>query len=263
VLEIQSAEGKLDRLPDLAAEFVRRKVDLIVTDTGTAAVAAKKATQTIPIVMLGSGDAVRQGLVTSLARPGGNVTGLTMISPAVSRKRLELLRELLPKLSHVGVLWCGPGSPVHEGEWMETQAAADVLGVRLSSLEAGGREDLARAFASASQQRVEAVVGFDCPQLVPSAALIAELSLKHRLPAMYPFSIYPQTGSLMSYGVSFEDAPRRAATYVDKILRGAKPADLPVEQPTNFKLVINTKTAKTLGLTIPQSLLLRADQVIE
>jgi putative tryptophan/tyrosine transport system substrate-binding protein len=263
VLEIRHAEGKPERLPDLAADLVRRKVDLIVTATGAAAVAAKEATQTIPIVMLGSGDVVRQGLVASLARPGGNVTGLTMISPELSRKRLELLREMLPKLSHVGVLWCGPGFPAPEQEWVETQAAADILGVRLSSLEARGRDDLARAFASAAKQRVQAVLGLDCPSLSPSAALLAELSLKHRLPAMYPFALYPRAGSLISYGASLVAAPRHAATYVDKILRGAKPGELPIEQTPEVELVINLKTAKALGLTIPPSLLLRADQVIE
>ena len=262
-IEYGSAEGKPERIPDLAAELVRRKVDLIVTWTGTVAIAARNATQTIPIVMVNSGDAVRQGLVASLARPGGNVTGLTHISPEISRKRLELLRETLPKLSHVGVLWCGDASPVSQQEWTETQAAADVLGVRLSSLEARGREDLVQAFASAAKQRAQAVLGFDCPLLLPSAALIAELSLKHRLPGIYPFPLYPMRGSLMSYGASVGDAPRRAAVYVDKILKGAKPADLPVEQPTKFELVINLKTAKALGLTIPPSVLGRADRVID
>jgi putative ABC transport system substrate-binding protein len=264
-IEYGSAEGKPERIPDLAAELVRRKVDLIVTWTGTVAIAARNATQTIPIVMVNSGDAVRQGLVASLARPGGNVTGLTHISPEISRKRLELLRETLPKLklSHVGVLWCGDASPVSQQEWTETQTAADVLGVRLSSLEARGREDLVQAFASAAKQRAQAVLGFDCPLLLPSAALIAELSLKHRLPGIYPFPLYPMRGSFMSYGASVGDAPRRAAVYVDKILKGAKPADLPVEQPTKFEFVVNLKTAKALGLTIPQSILLRADEVIE
>jgi putative ABC transport system substrate-binding protein len=263
VFEIRSAEGKPDRLPDLAADLVRRKVDLIATATGTTAVAAKKATQTIPIVMLGSGDAVRQGLATSLARPGGNVTGLTMISPELSRKRVELLREMLPQVSRVGVLWCGPADAVPKQEWAETKAAADALGVRLTSLEAHGREDLASAFASAATQRVEAVLGFDCPRLIQSAPLIAQLSLKHRLPGMFPFPAHPRAGSLMSYGARAEEAPRRAATYVDKILKGAKPGELPIEQPTKFELVINLKTARALGLTLPPSLLVRADQVIQ
>jgi putative tryptophan/tyrosine transport system substrate-binding protein len=263
VFEIRYAEGNSERLPELVADLVRRKVDLIVTTTGTVAVAARNATRTIPIVTVSSGDAVRQGLVESLARPGGNVTGLTMISPELSRKRLELLREMLPHLSHVGVLWCGAGNPVTDEEWAETQAAADLLKVRLSSLEAKGRDDLAGAFAAASRLHVQAILGFDCPLLAPSAALLGELSLKHRLPAMQPFPLFPRAGSLMSYGAISGDAPRRAATYVDRILKGAKPADLPVQQPTKFELVINVKTAKALGVAIPQSLIVRADEVIE
>lgn len=262
-LEIRSAEGKYDRLVDQAADLVRSRVDLIVADTGTAAVAAKKATQTIPIVMLASGDAVRQGLAASLARPGGNVTGFTMISPDLSQKRLEVLREVLPKLSYVGVLRCGRASPVFRQQWAETKAAADALGVRLASLEADGPQDLPNAFASAATQRVQAVLAFDCPLLEPGANLIAELSLKQRLPGMFPLPGYPRAGGLMSYGASFEDAPRRAATYVDKILKGAKPGELPIEQPTKFDLVINLKTAKALGLTIPQSILVRADEIIQ
>jgi ABC-type uncharacterized transport system substrate-binding protein len=263
VSEIRYAEGKVERLPDLAAELVRSKVDLIVTGTGRAALAAKKATQTIPIVMLSSGDAVRQGLAASLAHPGGNVTGLTVISPELSRKRLGLLRELLPKLSHVGGLSCGPGNAVGDQEWAETQAAADVLAVRLSSLEARGREDLSRVFAAAVKQRVQAVLVFDCFFLNRNDVLIAELSLKHRMPGMYPFPAYSRAGGLISYSASEVDVPRRGANYVDKILRGAKPGDLPIEQPTKFDLIINLKTAKALGLTIPQSLLLRADEVIQ
>ncbi len=264
VIEIRSAEGKAERLPDLAAELVRLKVDLIVTGTGRAALAATKATQTIPIVMLGSGDAVRQGLAASLAHPGGNVTGLTNISPELSRKRLGLLRELLPKLSHVGGLWCDNGTALAAQQWAETQAAADRLGIRLSSLDAReGREDLSRVFAAAVKQRVQAVLGFDCFFLNRNAVLIAELSLKHRMPGMYSLPEYSQAGGLISYSASEVDIPRRGANYVDKILRGAKPGDLPIEQPTKFELVINMKTAKALGLTIPQSVLLRADQVIE
>jgi putative ABC transport system substrate-binding protein len=187
-----------------------------------------------------------------------------MISPELSRKRLEVLREMLPKVSRVGVLWCGVSGPMTDQEWTETRMAADVLGIRLSPLEARGqREDLVRVFESAVKLQTQAVLGFDCPLLFPSAALIAELSLKHRLPGMYPFPLYPSVGGLMSYGPSVVDPPRRAAVYVDKILKGAKPGDLPVEQPTKFELVINLKTAKALGLTIPPSLLLQATQVIE
>jgi putative ABC transport system substrate-binding protein len=260
-LEIRYAGDRFEKLPDLAAELVRLKVDVIVTQSGVAGMAAKEATQTIPIVMASSKDAVRQGLVVSLARPGGNVTGLTLISPDLSQKRLELLRELFPKLSRAGVLWCAAGSPATE--WTETLAAADALKVKLSSLEVRGPQDLASAFASAVRQRLEAILVFDCSLLNPSAARITELSMKNRLPAVYPFSIYPAAGGFMSYGPDLRDAARRAAAYVDKILKGAKPADLPVEQPTKFELVINLRTAKALGLTIPPAVLVRADEVIE
>jgi len=263
VLEIRYAAGDPAKLPGLAADMVRLKVEVIVTQSGIAAIAAKKATQTIPIVMVSSGDAVRLGLVASLARPGGNVTGLTMISPELSQKRLEILREMLPALSRVGVLWCGPGAGVGETEWEQTQAAASVLKVQLASLMARGSQELAPVFASATRQRLEAIIVLDCSQLHPNAARIAELALESRLPALYPFSIYPEGGGLISYGPDLREGARQAATYVDKILKGAKPAELPVEQPTKFELVINLKTAKALGLNIPQTLLLRADQVIE
>ena len=263
VLEIRYAEGKRERFLDFTAELIRLKVDLIVGDTGTAAIEAKKVTQTIPIVMMGSGDAVMQGLVASLAHPGGNVTGLTNMSPELSRKRLELLRELLPQLSHVGVLWCGPGRPLSEQQWIEIHAAADVLQVRLSSFEVRSSDGVAGALASAAKQRVQAVLALDCLHFIPTAAQIAELSLQHRLPGMYPYVHIPQAGGLMSYAPNAVDDPRRTAVYVDKILKGSKPADLPVEQPTKFELVINLKTAKTLGLTISPSLLGRADRIIE
>ena len=263
VYEMRYAEGKPERLPDLAAELVRLKVDVIVATSGVAALAAKKATQTIPIVMTGSGDAVRQGIVASLARPGGNVTGLTLISPELSKKRLSILREILPRLSHVGVLWCGPINPVGEQEWAETQAAAKALRVQLSSLEARDREEIASAFASAAKQRVQALVMFDCSSLNPSVVQIVELSRKHRLPGMYPFPRFSEAGGLVSYGASELDRPVRAASYVDRILKGAKPADLPVEQPVKFELVINMKTAKALALTIPPSLAARVDRVIQ
>jgi putative ABC transport system substrate-binding protein len=262
VLEVRHAD-KGQPFRELAEELVSRKVDVIVTATGTLAMAAKNATQTIPIVMMASGDAVRQGLVASLARPGGNVTGLTMISPEISRKRLEVLKEMLPKLSRVGVLWCSDRSPITQEQWTETKAAADVLGLELSSLEAPRGEKLESAFARATGLGVQAVVVFDCSLLYPNTAQIVALSAKRRLPAMYPFPFFAVSGGLISYGPVFPDVSRRGATYVDKILKGAKPADLPVEQPTKFELVVNLKTAKALGITIPQTVILQATQVIE
>src|SRR5215510_9118922 len=200
VLEMRYAEKDPERFPDMAAELIRLKVDLIVAGSGVATRAAMKATQTIPIVMMGSGDAVRQGLVASLARPGGNVTGLTTSSPDLSQKRLELLREVVPQLSHVGVLWCGPAresafgiTPLSQQQWIETQAAADVLRVRLSSLEVRASDETARAFASAAKQRVQAVLALDCIHLQRYAQM-AELSLKHRLPAMSLYPGFPQEG---------------------------------------------------------------------
>jgi len=263
VLEIRYADGHDDKLASLAAELVRLNPDVIIAQSGVASLAVRNKTRTIPIVMASSGDAVRQGLIKSLARPGGNVTGLTLLSPELSQKRLEVLREMLPSLSRVGVLWCGGTNVIPEGEWAGTRAASDVLKVRLVSLEAPSASDLPSAFDLAVRQRVEAVLMFDCSSLHPSAVRITELAMKNRLPALYPFSYYPEAGGLMSYGPSVKEAARRAAGYVDRILKGAKPADLPVEQPTIFELVINVKTAKALKLKIPQPLLVRADQVIE
>ncbi len=263
----------IDQLNAAAVDLVRLNVDIIVTYIGQSAIAARKATRTIPIVMAASGDAVKQGLVASLARPGGNVTGLTSISAEISRKRLELLRAAVPKLSRVGVLWCGPstGIGLTAQEWAETRDAAKGLSVQLVSLELlGCRESEAEcskttstAFALAVRERVQAIFVFDCTWLLPRIARIVDLSTRNRLPGMYPVPSYPQAGGLMSYSPSYSDMHRRAATYVDKILKGAKPGDLPVEQPTKFELVINLKTAKALGLTIPPSLLQRADQVID
>ena len=254
----------MSTLPRLAEKFVRLNVDVIVAQSGFAAGAARKATQAIPIVMVSSGDAVSQGLVASLAHPGGNVTGLTMIAPALSQKRLEVLRELLPAMSRVGVLWCGPGEGgMGDLEWNQIRAAVGVSKVKLSSLEVRDAQDSEKAFILAKQQYVEAVIVLDCSLLNARAGHITELARPSRLPTVYPYWIYPEVGGLMSYGPDLRDAARRAATYVDKILKGAKPADLPVEQPTKFELVINLKTAKALGLTIPPSVLQRADQVIE
>ena len=269
-IETRYADQKPERFASLADELVGLKVDVILTSTGVAAVAAKKATETIPIVMWASGDAVKQGLAASLARPGGNVTGLTANSPDQSRKRLEILRETLPNLSRVGVVWCSPVDPLSEAavsgeaEWAETQSAAEGLGLPpLSSFKVRTIEELPSAFASAAEQGVQAVLVFDCSRLHPSVAQIAELSLKHRLPTMCPFPFYSERGGLISYGANERDNPYRAATYVDKILKGAKPADLPVEPPRKFELIINLKTARALGLTIPASVLTRANKVIE
>jgi putative ABC transport system substrate-binding protein len=263
VLEVRYADGADRKLGELAAELVKLNPDVIIAQSGVASLAVRNKTKTIPIVMASSGDAVRQGLVKSLARPGGNVTGLTLLSPELIQKRLEVLREMLPSLSRVGVLWCGGTNVIPEGEWLGARTASDLLKVQLVSLEAPTARDLPSAFDLAVRQRVEAILMFDCSSLHPSAARIAELATKHRLPALYPFSYYPEAGGLMSYGPSAKEAARRAAGYVDKILKGAKPADLPVEQPTTFELVINLKTAKALKLKIPQTLLVRADQVID
>jgi putative tryptophan/tyrosine transport system substrate-binding protein len=261
-LEVRWSDGKPERLRELSIALVRLNVDVLVATSGFAAVAAKEVTQTVPIVMVASGDPVKQGLVASLARPGGNVTGLTNVSTELSRKRLELLREALPRLSRVGVLWCGASLPVGERQWTETQAAAKVLGVQLWSLEAAGPDDLDGAFALAAKQRVQAILMFDCSRISPASVRIVGLAQRYRLPAMYPYGRYPDAGGLMSYGPNIQDPPRRAASYVDKILKGAKPGDLPVEQPVKFDLAINMKTAAALGLTVPASLAARADRVI-
>jgi len=264
-IEYRFTEGKNDRLPELAAELARLNVDIIVTETGMAALHAKKATQTIPIVMGNSGDAVSLGLVASLAHPGGNVTGMTAMTPALIGRRLQLLTEVVPKLTNVGVLWAGGSHPVSDREWADTRAAAQPLKVQLYSLVARHPADLPGAFAEAVQQHIQAVLMFDVPALSTDAtvAQIAELALQNRLPMMSYVPKFAHQGGLMAYGVYMSELYRRAATYVDRILKGANPADLPVEQPTKFVLVINLKTAKALGLTIPQSVLNQADRVIE
>jgi putative ABC transport system substrate-binding protein len=260
-IEYRYTEGKTDRLPELATELARLKVDLLVTETGTAAVHAKKATQTIPIVMI-SGDPVSQGLVASLAHPGGNVTGLATFSPATSGKRLQLLAEVVPNLTQVGVLWGGGSAPVTEQEWAETRAAAQPLKVQLSSLEARGPADFPGAFAEAVRQHLQGILLFDASALTAAPAPIAELALQNHLPTISFYASFPQGGGLMSYGGNVLAGHRRMATYIDRILKGANPADLPVEQPAKL-LVINLKTAKALGLTIPPSVLSQADRVIE
>jgi putative ABC transport system substrate-binding protein len=261
VIEYRSAGRDPQRLRPLAAELVGLRVAVIVTTTGRAALVVKDATSTIPIVMTGSGDAVSQGLVAGLARPGGNVTGLTNISPETTSKRLEFLRETLPSLSRLAFLGCFD-SPVGRTESQEVQAAATALGLQVQSIDVPSASGLGLALQTAVRQRAQALLVGDCPTSLPPRQ-VADLALQHRLPSMGPSVSLVQAGGLMSYGHEPKESYRRAATFVDKILRGAKPADLPVEQPTKFELVINMKTAKALGLTIPPAVLARADEVIQ
>ena len=254
-----------DELPRLAAELVRSNVSLIVT-TGTPAIrAAKEATSTIPIAMLASGDPVSAGLITSLARPGGNITGVTARAPELSGKRLELLKEIVPRLTRVAVLW-NPADPDKRLEWSETQAAARRLGLQLVSLEARKPADLATAFQAARSQRAGALVVLDDRLTLSHAVEIADLARKSRLPAMYArrqFVDYLGGRGLMSYGPSTLDLSRRLAGYIDRILRGARPADLPVEQAQEFELAINLATADALGLKIPETIRVRASVVVQ
>lgn len=262
-VEYRLAAGNVDRLPELAAELISLKVDVIVAVGTPDALAAQKATQTIPIITVASADPVGSGLVASLARPGGNVTGLsTFAGPEMSGKQLELLKEIVPKLTHVVVL-ANPANPPTAGFLREAERAARSLGVQLRIVEARSPNDLDGAFSTIKKERAGALLVIADPVLVKNRSRIVAFAASSRLPAMYPYSLFVGVGGLMSYGANVTDLFRRAATYVDKILKGAKPADLPVEQPTKFELVINLRTAKALGLTIPQSVLIRADQVIE
>jgi putative tryptophan/tyrosine transport system substrate-binding protein len=262
IIEYRSVEGRSERFLDLATELVGLKVDLIVTRGTPAALAAKKATGAIPVVMAASGDPVGGGIVTSLARPGGNVTGLSAVVADVMGKRLELLREAIPAGSQLAAL-LNMSNPAVAPEWEELEATAQRHRMKLQLLDVRTRGDLERAFEASVQQHIQAlVVGIDDLTLM-HRRIIVDLAAKHRLPAIYASKEFVDAGGLMTYGVNYPHLYRRAATYVDKILRGTKPADLPVEQPTKFELVINLKTAKALGLTIPQSVLLRADQIIE
>jgi len=262
LVEYRYAEGKPDRLPSLAAELVRLKVDVIVTTGTPPSQAAKTATTTIPIVMALISDPVGAGLVASLARPGGNITGLSSISQDLSGKRLELLKEAIPKVSRVGVLY-DPNDPAKVAEFKEIEVAARPLGVHLQSLEVRSLDELESAFKAATRGKATALLVLPTTILSTRTKQIAELAAKNRLPTMFATSQYMDAGGLMSYGPDYADLWRRAATYVDKILKGAKPADLPVEQPMKFELVINLKTAKQIGLTIPPNVLARADKVIK
>ena len=262
VVEQRFGNGKLERLTELAAELVRLKVDVIVTPTDEAIAAVKRQTQTIPIVMTASTDPVGTGFVLSLARPGGNVTGFTGIFPELSAKKLELLREVVPGLSRVAIMW----NPDIRGallDYKATSEAARSLRLQLQSVEVSRADDIDRAFSALTTGRAEALIVAPSTLTLDNRGHIASLAQKNRLPSMYGGRAFTEAGGLMAYGSSLTERWRRAATYVDKILKGAKPGDLPVEQPTKFELVINMKTAKALGLTLPPSLLRRADEVIQ
>jgi putative ABC transport system substrate-binding protein len=254
-------ENRAERLPALADELVRLNLDLIVTTSGAAAWAVKKITNTTPIVMITSADAVTQGLVASLARPGGNVTGLTNISTDVIGKQLEILREAFPSVSRVAVLHCpASGRQITETRWSEIEAAARSLKFYVQPIEVSGPAEIERALRAATAERADAIFVHDC-SVIPTTAV--DLITRTKLPAIYPTSRFAEAGALMVYGPSGMELARRAAYFVDKILKGAKPAELPVEQPTKFELIINLKAAKQIGVTIPPNVLARADRVIK
>ncbi len=263
VIDWRSAEEKLDRLPALAADLVRLKVDIIVTGGSSPTRAAKEATTTIPIVMAQDADPVGSGFVASLARPGGNITGLSTLAPELNGKRLDLLREIVPKLSRVAVLGTST-QPGNAQSLKEVELAAKAFGVKLQYLDVLSSKDITTAFRAATKWRADAVL-----MLLPGRVAISqrpevvELAVKNRLPAIYNTAEWAEAGGLITYGTSITDLDRCAATYVDKILKGAKPADLPVEQPTKFEFIINLKAAKQIDLTIPPNVLVRADKVIK
>jgi len=262
VIDERYASGKDDLLPDLAAELVRRKPDLIVTVGDQATAAAGKATRDIPIVMAASTDPVGSGLVASLARPGGNITGLTTLSPELGGKRLELLKQVVPSVSRIAVLW-NANNRGKAAELRELKTAAHRLAITVWSVEIRGEADFERAFRMISRERTDALLTLREPVISGHRRQIVQFAVRNRLPDMHVGSEWADGGGLMAYGPSVREIFRRSAVYVDKILRGTKPADLPIEQPTTFELVINVKTAKMLGLTIPTAILQRADRVIE
>jgi putative ABC transport system substrate-binding protein len=260
--EYRSADNKIDRLPTLADELVRLRVDVLLTSTMPSALAAKNATRTIPIVLVSVPDPVGLGLVDSLARPGGNITGFTNISAVLSGKRLELLKETVPELSRAAVLWDrqAPGS---EQQWKESELAGRELGLQLHSMEVSSADKYEAAFKEATKARSAALAVTQHPLVTSNQKKVADLAIKNRLPAIYPRSDFVASGGLMSYGPDRAEPFRRAAWMVDKILKGTKPAEIPVEQPTKFELLINLKTAKALSLTIPPMVLMRAEKVIK
>jgi ABC-type uncharacterized transport system substrate-binding protein len=265
VIEYRDAEGKVERLPALAPELVALNVDVIVAPGTPQALAAKQATRTIPIVFTAAFDPVTDGLVTSLARPGANVTGLATLSPELAGKNLEQLKQAVPGVSRIAILWQpgGMGERTEKDMLKGVEVTARALGVRPQFVEARGPADFDRAFSEMTTARAGTLTVVGSSMFVSERRRLVDLAAKHRLPAVYAQRAYVDVGGLMSYGPDVGDLFRRAATYVDKILKGANPGDLPVEQPTKFELIINLKTAKALGLTIPQALLQRADQVIE
>jgi putative ABC transport system substrate-binding protein len=262
LIEYRYAEGKGERLPDLAAELVQLKVDVIVTSSPSATLAAKKASGTIPIVIASANDPVGTGLVSSLARPGGNITGLSLMVPDLDGKRLELLKEAFPKVARVAFLWEPDGT---RGNLALTvmEAAAKALGVKLLSLEVRSLDDFEGAFARAKKERAQALITTTGARINTQQRRVLDFAAKNRLPAIYHYNEFVEAGGLMSYGPDNTDLWRRAAVYVDKILKGAKPADLPVQQATKFEFIINLKAAKQIGLTIPPNMLERADKVIK
>ncbi len=263
VIEYRSANGRFEHLPDLAAELVGLKVDVIVTVVTQATLAAKKATGTIPIVMIGVSNPVRSGLVASLSRPGGNVTGTSALTADVVGKQLELLREMLPKGSRVSALW-NPANSVFQKQQVEkAKAAAIELGVQLQFVEARTPDELDTAFTEIAKQRADALLILGDPMFSVHTARIAGLVAKHRVPAVAGTREFADAGCLMTYGPNYSEMWRRAATYVDRVLTGTKPADIPVEQPMKFELVINAKIARSLDVKIPRALVMRADQVME
>jgi putative ABC transport system substrate-binding protein len=261
-IERRYAENRLERLPELAAELVHLNVEVIVATGTLGPLAAKRATSAIPIVMTAAGDPLASGLVASLAHPGGNVTGLSLMVPDIAGKRLELLREIVPRLVNVAVLW-NAANPYPAIVFKETQTAAQKLGIEVQSLEVRSPDDFNGAFEKARRQRPDALIEVEDPLTNSLHKRIVEFAAAEQLPSLHGIREEVETGGLISYGASVPDLFRRAAGYVDKILKGAKPADLPVEQPTTFELVINLKTARALGIDVPPTLLARADKVIE
>jgi putative ABC transport system substrate-binding protein len=261
VIEWRSAEGNYDRVFSLAADLVQQKVDVIVVDSTPAALAAKRATSAIPIVMVISGDPVGSGLVASLARPGGNVTGLSMMMSDLGAKRLQLLKEMLPRVRRVALIW-DPTVPWHKSAVENLKAAARTLSIQTEAVRVSRKEEFGSAFSAIRRSRAEAVYVLENAFFVAQRGKLLKLSSDAGLPLVYGQKEFAEDGALMSYSANFDEMWRKAAGYVDKILKGAKPADLPIEQPTTFELVVNLKTAKALGIKIPESILLRADQVI-